>query len=444
MSDPHLVASPAPDPETSKPKLRRYGLQWEVQDGPVLIEMADGYWTPWHVADLLLAAYRDELASRAASSPPPSPAPDPETPLLVLARYVSGHGPCHSEYCGDDPKIDDYDGRQRYIREHRNVCDCGAEDAYEVSRRIIAAASSPPPSQVPWQAIRHAIAMIVESRHVGGEAQERLLRAVEDELDALASHPPSPVPQIPDWLGRLWSASASASGYLQAKNPEMAARLWQCLQDAMAACGVASPVFVAPDDKRTKRMHWLVAETKRCLDTEGRLLAAYEMLDALDALIRLASAPPSLRPNRFDCPTCGSGIGVDEDWCCRTCGADATVVVNGLPASPPPPSPVLDTRARETPERPASLCLIDPDGSGSAQWMDFQEPEASPPPSATSQLTSIRAALAVHPATPVENHWPGCEMYHWACGVRVLLAEIDRLAALSATPPPWPPEKEKL
>lgn len=30
--------------------------------------------------------------------------------------------------------------------------------------------------------------------------------------------------------------------------------------------------------------------------------------------------------NRFDCLTCGQGIAVDEDGCCRTCGADATVV----------------------------------------------------------------------------------------------------------------------
>ena len=38
-----------------------------------------------------------------------------------------------------------------------------------------------------------------------------------------------------------------------------------------------------------------------------------------------------MRLNRFDCPTCGQGIAVDEDGCCRTCGHDAIVVVNGTP-----------------------------------------------------------------------------------------------------------------
>lgn len=31
--------------------------------------------------------------------------------------------------------------------------------------------------------------------------------------------------------------------------------------------------------------------------------------------------------NRFDCTTCGRGVGVDEDGCCRTCGRDARPVV---------------------------------------------------------------------------------------------------------------------
>lgn len=50
------------------------------------------------------------------------------------------------------------------------------------------------------------------------------------------------------------------------------------------------------------------------------------------AVARDGAVPP-LRPNRFDCPACGQGIGVDEAGCCRTCGRDATVVRDG--AVPP-------------------------------------------------------------------------------------------------------------
>lgn len=32
---------------------------------------------------------------------------------------------------------------------------------------------------------------------------------------------------------------------------------------------------------------------------------------------------------RFDCAECGQGIAVDEDGCCRSCGADAVVVADG-------------------------------------------------------------------------------------------------------------------
>jgi hypothetical protein len=37
------------------------------------------------------------------------------------------------------------------------------------------------------------------------------------------------------------------------------------------------------------------------------------------------------RANRFDCPECGCGIAVDEDGCCRSCGADATPVLGRQP-----------------------------------------------------------------------------------------------------------------
>lgn len=32
------------------------------------------------------------------------------------------------------------------------------------------------------------------------------------------------------------------------------------------------------------------------------------------------------RPRSFSCPTCGPRVAVDDDGCCRTCGADTTVV----------------------------------------------------------------------------------------------------------------------
>ena len=61
------------------------------------------------------------------------------------------------------------------------------------------------------------------------------------------------------------------------------------------------------------------------------LLTAASVL--ADALTPAPAVPRSLRLNRFDCPECGQGIGVDEDWCCRTCGRDAVVVVDGVPQS---------------------------------------------------------------------------------------------------------------
>ena len=38
---------------------------------------------------------------------------------------------------------------------------------------------------------------------------------------------------------------------------------------------------------------------------------------------------PSVPLNRFDCPVCGKGVVVDEDGCCKMCGADARVVLLG-------------------------------------------------------------------------------------------------------------------
>lgn len=42
--------------------LKRYGVTWGGGEGPLLTELSDGYWTPWHIAEEELAqlrAYRD-------------------------------------------------------------------------------------------------------------------------------------------------------------------------------------------------------------------------------------------------------------------------------------------------------------------------------------------------------------------------------------------------
>lgn len=41
----------------------------------------------------------------------------------------------------------------------------------------------------------------------------------------------------------------------------------------------------------------------------------------------LRATQPAIKPNRFDCPACKSyGVAVDEDGCCRSCGADAVEI----------------------------------------------------------------------------------------------------------------------
>ncbi len=52
-------------------------------------------------------------------------------------------------------------------------------------------------------------------------------------------------------------------------------------------------------------------------------------------LTGLQTTPPATPLNRFDCLECGQGIGVDEDGCCRSCGRDATAMIDGVPASLP-------------------------------------------------------------------------------------------------------------
>jgi hypothetical protein len=67
--------------------------------------------------------------------------------------------------------------------------------------------------------------------------------------------------------------------------------------------------------------------------------------DQLAAIIKCRPA----RPNRFDCRSCGQGIGVDEDGCCRTCGADATVVLGEVSSPATPAICKLCGRADEYP-----------------------------------------------------------------------------------------------
>ena len=53
------------------PALERYGITWDGStDKPLLTRMADGYWTPWHVAaELLERQCLDPLPARAAAVP---------------------------------------------------------------------------------------------------------------------------------------------------------------------------------------------------------------------------------------------------------------------------------------------------------------------------------------------------------------------------------------
>lgn len=41
-------------------ELQRYGIEWTGPSTPICVKKADGYWTPWHVAQTELAALRDK------------------------------------------------------------------------------------------------------------------------------------------------------------------------------------------------------------------------------------------------------------------------------------------------------------------------------------------------------------------------------------------------
>jgi hypothetical protein len=81
-------------------------------------------------------------------------------------------------------------------------------------------------------------------------------------------------------------------------------------------------------------------ERSNAIDDHGHALKHLKALADARAILRDHAAAQRrespLPANRFDCPTCGQGIGVDDDGCCRTCGAEATVVVAASDATVPP------------------------------------------------------------------------------------------------------------
>lgn len=72
-----------------------------------------------------------------------------------------------------------------------------------------------------------------------------------------------------------------------------------------------------------------VAAGERYYDTcEGAGLGSFRATSRICAECASELRAQVLWPNRFDCAECGQGIAVDEDGCCRACGADATVILN--------------------------------------------------------------------------------------------------------------------
>lgn len=45
-----LIRWAADSARQSKPELPRYGITWQGPQLPISVPMADGYWTPWHLA----------------------------------------------------------------------------------------------------------------------------------------------------------------------------------------------------------------------------------------------------------------------------------------------------------------------------------------------------------------------------------------------------------
>lgn len=60
-----LVPEPTPRPPVGE-GMPRYGLRWNGPSQPVSVPMADGYWTPWHLADAERDTLLQQLAERDA------------------------------------------------------------------------------------------------------------------------------------------------------------------------------------------------------------------------------------------------------------------------------------------------------------------------------------------------------------------------------------------
>jgi rRNA maturation endonuclease Nob1 len=78
-------------------------------------------------------------------------------------------------------------------------------------------------------------------------------------------------------------------------------------------------------DAGTDREHFDIALSKRRLAIQHGAIE----IGMRDLAVKIRAKREKAKMNRFDCANCGQGIGVDEDGCCRTCGADGTVVLAG-------------------------------------------------------------------------------------------------------------------
>lgn len=94
-------------------------------------------------------------------------------------------------------------------------------------------------------------------------------------------------------------------------------------RSAYLLAGLSSALGQAQEALRKVRAHTSYATPD--VELLKGLLASVERI--ADAYFQGVSPSPAERPNRFDCAECGRGIAVDEDGCCRSCGADATPVV---------------------------------------------------------------------------------------------------------------------
>ena len=82
------------------------------------------------------------------------------------------------------------------------------------------------------------------------------------------------------------------------------------------------------------RTRHIAVRVKRGVMVEG---VGPTWLDAFQDAARLQKAQSrrserASSSNRFDCRSCGNGVLVDNDGCCRTCGLTAIAIVNDKPA----------------------------------------------------------------------------------------------------------------